>query len=117
STMKGVMIPGVSAGSNQVGAKVVWMPQLSCPCGAAAQLMPGAPAASPSAVRASISRRVMPALVVTDKSPRAAGVVSIDVPPVKLSLRSPFGKIDQPLAVVAALLGDKAAPKGQRVAT
>src|SRR5262249_59062131 len=27
------MMPGVSAGSNQVGARVTWMPQVSWPCG------------------------------------------------------------------------------------
>src|SRR5215471_5443450 len=31
--MKGVTMPGVSAGSNQVGARVTWMPQVSWPCG------------------------------------------------------------------------------------
>ena len=34
--MNGVMNPGVSAGSNQVGASETWMPQVSCPAGAAA---------------------------------------------------------------------------------
>src|SRR3989442_12890700 len=33
--MNGVMIPGVSAGSNQVGASEVWTPQVICPSGAA----------------------------------------------------------------------------------
>jgi len=32
-TIQGVMIPGVSAGSNQVGASVVCTPQVNCPCG------------------------------------------------------------------------------------
>src|SRR5438046_1562083 len=33
--MNGVMIPGVSAGSNQVGASEMWTPQVICPSGAA----------------------------------------------------------------------------------
>src|SRR5262245_61699836 len=33
--MNGVMIPGVSAGSNHVGAMVTWTPQVSWPSGAA----------------------------------------------------------------------------------
>ena len=33
STMKGVMMPGVSAGSNQVGASDTWTAQVSWPCG------------------------------------------------------------------------------------
>src|SRR5215470_17997757 len=32
-TMKGTMVPGVSAGSNHVGAKEVCTPQVSCPPG------------------------------------------------------------------------------------
>src|SRR5262245_20058875 len=35
-SMNGVMIPGVSAGSNQVGASDTWTPQVICPSGAAA---------------------------------------------------------------------------------
>src|SRR5262245_54178999 len=35
-TMKGVMIPGVSAGSNHVGARVMCTPHVICPSGAAA---------------------------------------------------------------------------------
>jgi len=57
--MKGVMIPCVSAGSNQVGASETWMPQVSCPSGAAAKAEPGE-AARPNAARARASRRVMP---------------------------------------------------------
>ena len=34
-TMKGVMMPGVSAGSNQVGASDICTPQVSWLCGAA----------------------------------------------------------------------------------
>src|SRR5437868_1866978 len=57
--MNGVMIPEVSAGSNQIGASEMWTPQISCPCGAA-RAIPGAPAARPSAAIASTSRRVTP---------------------------------------------------------
>src|SRR5262245_34915770 len=35
NTMNGVMMPGVSAGSNHVGASVVCTAQVSCPAGAA----------------------------------------------------------------------------------
>src|SRR5260370_10938054 len=58
------VIPEVSAGSNQVGASDTWMPQISWPCGPlvgpAAPAVAGAPAASPRAVAASRSRRLMP---------------------------------------------------------
>src|SRR6516162_3547188 len=56
--MKGVMIPCVSAGSNQVGASDTWMPQVSCPSGPAAPADPGVPATSPRAARTRTSRRV-----------------------------------------------------------
>src|SRR5215472_17020112 len=56
--MKGVMIPGVSAGSNQVGAREIGAPQVSCPAGSAAGANPGAPVATrPSVLAASSSRR------------------------------------------------------------
>src|SRR5207237_370451 len=55
--MNGVMIPGVSAGSNQVGASVTWMPQVSCPAGAAPNASLGAPAIKLAAVSARSSRR------------------------------------------------------------
>ena len=45
--MYGVMMPCVSAGSNQVGASETCMPQVSCPCGAAARAMPGAAGGQP----------------------------------------------------------------------
>src|SRR5215469_4376262 len=53
------MIPGVSAGSNQVGASETWIPQVSRPSGSAAKAKPGA-ATRPNAARARASRRVMP---------------------------------------------------------
>src|SRR5215472_7801966 len=56
--MNGVMMPGVSAGSNQVGASETWMPQVSCPSGSAAKLERGAPATRPSAANPRTSRRV-----------------------------------------------------------
>src|SRR5712671_1396903 len=83
NTMNGVMIAGVSAGSNQVVASEMGAPQISCPWGAAAKALPGAPEASPSAASASMSRRVVP---------RAAGVVSMDVPPVRALITEPCGK-------------------------
>src|SRR6516162_1194351 len=60
--MKGVMSPGVSAGSNHVGANETCTPQVSCPCGVAANTRYGANvvavAAAPAATRA--ARRVSP---------------------------------------------------------
>src|SRR5262249_32982591 len=57
--MNGVMIPELSAGSNQTGASDTWIPQVSCPSGPAATGMPGAPATAPKAASASRSRREM----------------------------------------------------------
>src|SRR3954452_7070866 len=57
--MNGVMIPEVSAGSNQVGASEICAPQVNCPCGAA-MAHSGMPAARPNAPSASKSRRLMP---------------------------------------------------------
>src|SRR6266446_7703259 len=59
-TMNGVMIPGVSAGSNHVGASEMCTPQVSCPSGPAARAAPGAAATKPRAARAKASRRVTP---------------------------------------------------------
>src|SRR5919202_898557 len=56
--MKGVMIPGVSAGSNQVGARDTCTPQVSCPSGRAAPARRGEPAANAKAASAKTSRRV-----------------------------------------------------------
>src|SRR5215472_10841530 len=56
--MNGVMIPEVSAGSNQVGASEIWAPQVSCPSGTAAEPKRGTPATKPSAASARRSRRV-----------------------------------------------------------
>src|SRR5262245_5483816 len=60
-TMKGVMIPGVSAGSNHVGANEMCTPQVSCPSGPAARGEPGAPTirARTVRVRARACRRVV----------------------------------------------------------
>src|SRR3954453_8213611 len=61
STMKGVRMPGVSAGSNQVGASDTWIAQVSWPCGSPAKASCGAAtAAAPAAAPARISRRVIP---------------------------------------------------------
>src|SRR3954469_12612817 len=61
STMKGVRMPGVSAGSNQVGASDTWIAQVSWPCGSPAKASRGAKtAAAPTAAPARISRRVIP---------------------------------------------------------
>ena len=59
STMKGVMIPGVSAGSNQVGASEMCTPQVSCPSGPTAMAGPGAPTSRARAKRAITCRRVV----------------------------------------------------------
>src|SRR5258708_1933266 len=70
-TIHGVMIPGVSAGSNQVGASVVCTPQVNCPCGPAAAANSGVPATIPKAASAKRSRRVTPApLPPGDGAPR-----------------------------------------------
>jgi hypothetical protein len=62
-TMKGVMMPGVSAGSNQVGASDICTPQVGWPCGAAAPASRGKlAAATPSAAPAIASRRLMRAV-------------------------------------------------------
>src|SRR5204863_5731109 len=58
--MKGVMIPEVSAGSNQVGASETCAAQVSWPEGPAACEMLGIPAVRPSVASASASRRVKP---------------------------------------------------------
>src|SRR5215831_11750690 len=60
-SMKGVMIPNVSAGSNQMGARVTCEPMVIWPSGAAlAGFVPAANA--PSAARPNISRRVTRAI-------------------------------------------------------
>src|SRR5262245_36465715 len=51
-TMKGVMMPGVSAGSNHVGANEMCTPQVSWPSGPAALAGPGAPTIRARATRA-----------------------------------------------------------------
>jgi len=53
---KDVMAPDISAGSNQVGARETWTPQVSCPTGADAAAM-GTLALRPKAARASNCRR------------------------------------------------------------
>src|SRR5262249_25743125 len=58
-TMKGVMIPGVSAGSNHVGANEMCTPQVSCPSGLAARTEPGAPTNRARTARARACRRVV----------------------------------------------------------
>src|SRR5215470_13146405 len=58
-TMKGVMIPGVSAGSNHVGANEMCTPQVSCPSGLAARAEPGAPAIKARTARARACRRMV----------------------------------------------------------
>src|SRR6185312_6487307 len=60
SIMNGVMIPGVSAGSNQVGASETCTPQVSLPCGAPSPAKLGAAAVRPSAaLPASRPRRLI----------------------------------------------------------
>src|SRR5258708_4094858 len=69
STMNGVMIPEVSAGSNQVGASETCEPQISCAPGPAASDAIGAPAARPKAPSANTSRRFMPLLFASGLAP------------------------------------------------
>src|SRR6476469_3859409 len=57
-TMNGVMIPGVSAGSNHVGANEICTPQVSCPSGLAARAEPEAAAIRARTARARACRRV-----------------------------------------------------------
>src|SRR3954462_7209263 len=57
--MKGVIRPGVSAGSNQVGASEMCTPQVSCPSDPPAQLGRGAPAKKAAVPSAISSRRDM----------------------------------------------------------
>src|SRR4051812_41349479 len=60
STMKGVMTPEVSAGSNQVGASDTWIAHVSWPCGPPAKACRGAvTAAAHDAAPARMSRRVI----------------------------------------------------------
>src|SRR5262245_16228988 len=65
--MNGVMMPGVSAGSNHVGASETWTPQVSCPSGAAcAAWAPGmATAAATSSPRMTGPRRRVDCLIMT----------------------------------------------------
>src|SRR5688500_9553714 len=51
-TMKGVMMPGVSAGSNHVGAIEMWTPHVTSPSGAAPAAGAHSGASSTSAMRA-----------------------------------------------------------------
>ena len=51
--MNGVMMPGVSAGSNHVGASVTWMAQVAWPCAAGAGV--GTPATRRPVMPAAIS--------------------------------------------------------------
>src|SRR6516165_7883667 len=78
--MNGVMIPETSAGSNHTGASETWMPQVSCPSGPTAKAASGAPATSPKAVRANISRRVNPFTSAMGADPlRSLTVISMDL--------------------------------------
>src|SRR5262245_34444341 len=61
-SMKGVMMPEVSAGSNQMGASETCEPMVSWPSGAAAAVLVLA-ASAPSAARRNISRRVTGAVL------------------------------------------------------
>src|SRR5262249_55864067 len=50
------MMPCVSAGSNQVGARVTWMPQVSWPCGPPARPAPPATIVTTTAATVSNNR-------------------------------------------------------------
>ena len=58
--MNGVMMPGVSAGSNHVGASEMWTAHVSCPSGPAASAVPLLAATMPRADSAITARRVGP---------------------------------------------------------
>src|SRR5215831_4193525 len=70
--MYGVMIPDVSAGSNQVGASEMWTAQVSWPCGEACARR-GSPVARDNAVIARMSRRAIAVSPMRTRSPRLAG--------------------------------------------
>src|SRR6266508_4537543 len=62
--MYGVMMPGVSAGSNQVGAIDTWTAQVSYPSGAAgADVGPSDPRSNSATTRGNATRRVMESLL------------------------------------------------------
>src|SRR4051812_17568358 len=87
------MIPCVSAGSNQVGAKDTWMAQVSWSLGAAAKLTPEVPATSPRALRANTSRRDRPVLLEPlIGTPRLLKSGPIKTPPNLGYLREPCAK-------------------------
>src|ERR1041385_55068 len=58
--MKGVISPGVSAGSNHEGDSETWTRQIGCPAPPPPSAIPGAPATTLAAVSASNSRRDTP---------------------------------------------------------
>src|SRR5205085_8881356 len=62
-TMNGVITPGVSAGSNQVGASEICTPQIICVSGPAAPARPGIAVARPRAASANKSRRVRSSVI------------------------------------------------------
>ena len=72
STMKGVMMPGVSAGSNQVGASDTWIAQVSWPCGPPAKASRGAAAAAAPqcSTRKNVAARDARAVAHGDGNPR-----------------------------------------------
>jgi hypothetical protein len=83
--MYGVMIPDVSAGSNQVGASEMWTAQVSWSCDEA-WARRGRPVAKDNAVTARMSRRAIPASPMRTRSPRLAGGESITLLLAALSL-------------------------------
>ena len=96
------MIPGVSAGSNQVGASVVCTPQVSWPSGPAAKLVMGAPATKPSAEIASRSRRVRWVSQVAERcSARLPTAEPMDPPPKMAPIGSLALTVTQPCTKVS----------------
>src|ERR1700732_542667 len=83
------MIPGVSAGSNQVGASDTWMPQVSWPCGAAGET----------------DRR-------RKRAWRPPGQVASWPAPTSLLQRGLGSSVEQPCAGVCAILGEASRTKG-----
>src|ERR1700730_17966645 len=96
------MSPGVSAGSNQVGASEICTPQVNCPCGPAAKLVIGAPATKPSAERARRSRRVRCVSRFLERCSRYLPTAApMDPPPNRLPYRILALTVTQPCTKVS----------------
>src|SRR2546427_321101 len=95
--MNGVTIPGVSAGSNQVGASEMWTAKVSCPSAATA----GTAAASGNRRRSSAADR---RLMVSSSVGRVEGTASAGL----LRAPDPPASSDQSVELSRVLAGDRA---------